>query len=886
MPLQRRRIRLLAAALGALLPLCGGTALATVPSFAPQGTGHQYADRSNGELSAIPSLEAHRIKAGTVTLDGRLDEDAWELAETGWGFRQADPERFQPASVPSTFKVLYDDDALYIGMACWEDDMTNVASYLSRRDEIQASDIVSIYLDPYQDRTTGYNFRVNPEGVQQDAYLFDNGNRDENWNAVWEAEVWKDEKGWYVEIRIPFSQVRFKPEQDMTWGLQAYRWMHGRGEDTGWVLWERDQSGFVSRWGNLTGLRGVENPRKLEILPYVLTRHTDPAAEGADDWESFQNFGADFKYGVASNLTLNATFQPDFGQVEADPALLNLTPFETFYPEKRPFFIEGARLFQHPDFNLFYSRRIGTGDENARIRGAGKLTGKINGDLSLAVLAAATDIAEDGKAHNPFVSGLYRANYGLVRTAKEFDEGNHRVGIMGTAVQRDETAYLEDDSERLHRDGYTGGGDFELHFDDRMYRLRGSAVGSVIDPHARGLAPGASPERRYGTAGRLESRKLAGDWRGGLRGYWETDLYDPNDMGFLSAPDEKVVSGDVQWIYNADGDESAFNSANLNLDGYKSWLYAGNSSLDRGTGTQAWSYGRGHRQSSGVHFSGDAQLRSYHQGWIFLGHSFEGTDKYATRHYDDERGPLMTTRPRNLVALGATTDWRKPWSLDVEYEYDTNTAGNVTHEVEVGLRWNQSENFSHWIGFGFSSDREVAHWMDNFANDGSQAGVDGIGGVDYVFGELARRTFDLTLRSNILFDRDHSLQIYLQPFLTYGDYSDPRYLATADSYDLRSYDLESRQVETAPGEFRSLKAADYDFDYGALNVNVVYRWEYRPGSTLYLVWTHAKERYEEGFDHAQGSGNGHWDNGFDAGWPFRAEPANTFLAKISYWFSI
>ena len=885
MPCTRRRpdlCRILPVA--ALMVLLAATpASAMVASFAPEGTEPAFPDSSNGTLNPLPSLEAFRLGDHEIVLDGRLDEEVWDLAPTGWGFRQVDPDRFLDASVPTVFKVLYDDDAIYFGVACYEDDVDDIASFLSRRDQIESSDIVSIYIDPYHDRTTGYNFRINPAGVQQDDYIFDNGRRDRDWNAVWEAEVHHDERGWFVEVRVPFSQVRFTPGQDMTWGLQVYRWLHGRGEDTGWVLWDRDQSGFVSRWGTLTGLRGVQNPRKLEVRPYVLTRHTDPAAEGDDSIESFQNMGADFKYGVTANLTLNATIQPDYGQVEADPALLNLSPFEVWYPEKRPFFIEGARFFQHPDFNLFYSRRIGLEDPNSRIRGAGKLTGRVGGDVSLAVLAAATDLAPAGQAHNPFAGGIHKAYYGLLRTGKLFDEGNHSVNVMGTAVRRDQDSFLDTQDEYLRRDGYSVGGDFEMNFADRMYRVQGSAVGTLVKPHDQGIAPEDQLEEKTGYGGKVSFRKLAAVWRGGLGGRLESDDLDPNDMGFLTAPDEKIVFGDMAWVYNADGDDGAFNRADINLDAYRSWLYAGNEGFDISSGDLAWEYGPSHLQASGVHFNASGQLRSFHQGWIFLGHSFEGTSKYQTRDFEGMRGPLMTTPPRNLVAVGGTTDWRKPWSVSLEYQYDTNEAGNLEHEVELGFRWNQTEHFSHWIGFGFSVDRTDAQWMDNFANNGAQPGVDGIGSVDYVFGVLDRRTFDLTLRSNILFNRDHSLQIYLQPFLTYGTYTDPRYLATADSYDLRAYDLQTHLVETEPGEFRPLTASDYDFDYGALNINVVYRWEYRPGSQLYLVWTHAKERYEQGIDQAD---PGRWNNGFDLGYPFRAEPANTFTAKISYWFSI
>jgi hypothetical protein len=811
------------------------------------GQGPEYPELANGTLTEVPSLEAFRLGDLKIKMDGILDDEAWGLAQTGWGFRELDPNRGAPASVPSVFKVAYDDDAIYFAMACYEDDISKVASYLSRRDQIEASDVVSIYIDPYHDRTTGYNFRVNPDGVMQDAYLFDNGNRDVDWNAVWDAEVHRDDDGWYVEIRIPFSQIRFKPSDDMTWGLQAYRWMHGRGEDTGWVMWDRNASGFVSRWGYLTGLRGVDNPRKLEVLPYVLTKHVDPAAEGDEDQlQNSQNFGADFKYGVTSNMTLNATFQPDFGQVEADPALLNLSPFETFYQEKRPFFVEGARYFQHPDFNLFYSRRIGTGDPNSRIRGAAKLTGKIGGDISIAVLAAATDIGQAGQAHNPFVSGTEKAAYGLVRVGKEFDKGNHRVNVMGTAVDRDKESFSAAD-DRYQRNGYSGGFDFEMNFDDRMYRVQGSAVGTVVDPFTDYFDPSLTPETKYGSGGNLSFRKAGGVLRGTVQGRWESDKLDPNDMGFLSAADEKLFYGNTSYHYNRDGAAGNFNRIDAQVEGHNSLLYAGGTGFDYESGAEIWSYGQNHRQSSGLYLITEAQHKSFNQVYLVVGRSFEGTSKYETRTFDGERGPLMTQISSNKVELGFTSDWRQPLSLDMEVEYNWGDARN-----DIG---------------------NDAQWVNNYRSADSTPDVPGIGGVDYVFGDLDQMVWDITLRSSILFNRDNSLQLYLQPYLTRGNFASMKWLATADSYDLRPYDIDPAQ---------------FDFEYGAVNLNLVYRWEYRPGSTLYLVWTHNKSQYEErgGPDNPDFDPDPDWNNGFDSGYPFRAEPGNTFMAKISYWFSI
>ncbi|MBU8871017.1 MAG: carbohydrate binding family 9 domain-containing protein [Gemmatimonadales bacterium] len=865
-----------------LLSLLSATsaALAAVPatSFQPTGTGPAYPDQSHGERTAVPSIEAFYLGAKTLELDGILNEPAWDLAQTGWGFQQHEPDRGTQASVPNTFKILYDDDALYIGMACWENDISDVSSYLSRRDQIESSDLVSIYIDPYHDRTTGYNFRVNMAGVQQDSYIFDNGNRDDGWNAVWEAEVTHDHHGWYVEMRIPFSAIRFKSSENMTWGLQVYRWLHGRGEDTGWVTWDRNLSGFVSRWGNLTGLRAIENPSKLEIMPYFVTSHTDPATAdpALDNWDNLQNFGADLKYGLTPNLTLNATFQPDFGQVESDPAVLNLSPFETRFNEKRPFFVEGARFFQHPDFNLFYSRRIGTGEANSRIRGAAKLTGKIGGDLSVAFLGAATDLAEAGKVHNPFSKGRHKAYYSLVRVGKEFAEGKHNINFMGTGVFRDDDSFADVDDYRLRRDGLSSGADFEMNFQDRTYRVKGSLVGTRIKAAAASLSPYGTTDAVTGHGGRLDLRKIGGNWRGGGGASWESDRLDPNDMGILQAPDEIVTYGELGYYYDSDGEDKLFNRANFELEAYTTTLYAGNSGhevISRNddtfeAGELAWEYDKRHHQFTGVQFVAWGQLHNYNQGWVGIVQTLDGTDKWATRsNHLGERGPLMDQPGWTNIACSGTTDWRKPISLQMELhtDYGSNLRGLG---FQGFVRWNQSEHLSHSLGWNYRHNTMEAQWLDNFVTVDSQLGQTGIGGVDYVFAEMDQKIWDATLRSSMLFNRDQSLQLYLQPFLTRGNYTKPRYLATADSYDLKPYEVDTTQ---------------YDFKLGSVNLNMVYRWEYKPGSTLYLVWTHSNFRYEERGFFAQ---NHSWENKFDPRFVVDSEPQNTFMAKLSYWFSI
>lgn len=852
-----------AVALAVALAVAITVALAAPPAhaafeavFDPDGTGPLYPDRADGRLTGDPSLAACALLPGeAVVVDGRLDDAVWARAEAGFGLVQHEPERGGTASVPTVFKIAYDQDAVYVAAACYEDDMSRVARRLSRRDNLASSDFVSIYLDPYHDRLTGYNFRVTADGVKADHYLFDDTGRDADWNAVWQAETWQDDRGWYVEVRVPLQAMRFKPDESMTWGLQFYRWLHGRGEDTGWATWDRNQSGFVSRWGTLTGLDGLTNPRRLEVLPYVAGGLADESRPDDHDEEfgRYLNLGVDLKYNLTSALTAQATFQPDFGQVEADPSTLNLSPFETFYQEKRPFFVEGERFFQHPMFNLFYSRRIGTGDMDSRIRAAAKLTGKIDGQTSVSALGALTDVAPEGRVHNPFVRGEQETRYGVVRVARDLGGGRHRVGLMATAVDRREDGA---------RDAWSGGVDWSLSFDDRAWAFDGSAVGTIVDAPPAVDDPTLDPDPVYGTAGELVVRKQAGAVRTYLSGRWESDRFDPNDLGYLQANDEIATYGSVQYRFDADGRDSLLKSSYPQVGFWKSWLYGDQRRLDA-AGDEVWAYGKGHRQASGVSAEWWGQTHDYWGLYASVERGFESTSKYNTRSYDGERGPLMTVPAYTSASASVETDFRRDTSAGLGVGHAWSDVGSRSWWVSAELRRDLAGRASVSLSATWSGRDEDAQWLDNVADAST-----GLGGVAYVFGRLEQRTVDVKLRGSLLFSRDISLECYLQPYLTTGDYADPRYLARPDSRDLRPYD--------------GLDAAGYDFNYEDMNLNVVWRWEYRPGSTVYLVWTHGRVSYEE----QRLNGGGPIGDGLDLGGLLSREPRNTVLAKMNWWFSI
>jgi hypothetical protein len=821
------------------------------------------ADSANGRVAAAPTVQAQRLNGGgDIKLDGHLDDTAWRYAQAAEGFRQWEPTRGATSSQETIFKVAYDDGAVYFGIACLETDPSKIVAKLSRRDRNANSDLISIYLDPYLDHTTGYNFKVTAMGVQTDSYIFNDGDRDDDWDAVWQAETYRDDKGWYAEVRIPFSAIRYKTGPVMTWGLNVYRYMHGRGEDTAWITWDRTTRGFVSRFGTLTGISGIRAPRQIELLPYFVQRSTDPSVDGTpDDVDGVQNVGADLRYGITGDLTLNATVQPDFGQVEADPAVLNLSPFETFYAEKRPFFIEGSRFFQHPDFNMFYSRRIGTGDVNSRIRYAAKLTGKTLGGVSIAALAAGTDITSDGQGHNLFKTGQQLSRYYVGRLGKEFDGGRQRFNVMQTAVLN--TASRDLSGDFASREAYSTGVDFDLNSKNREYNMQGSFVGSILDPETVTADPSVTGKPVYGTGGALDIRRRGGRIQGGLSGRWESPRLNINDIGFLESPDEIFTSAYVHYPLSPKGTSKIINRGELNLNANRSWMYDARAGFDVSSGGTAWSYGAGHPQYSHIEVSTWNQFKNFREGWMGLAYNGEGTHRYETRG-----GPLIREPHTYGGWAGGSTDSRKTLVGILEGSLFYDTAKNISVDANLTMRWNQSSAVNHEISLGYDTRVDDTQWLDSPTGGPHPVGV-GIGGVSYVFGDINQKTADVTLRSNILFSRNQSLEIYAQPFITVGNYSRVRELIRADSYDLYPYSF--------------YEARDFDFSYAAVNFNLVYRWEYRPGSTFYLVWTQSREEYDERQYMPSGS---QFNNKIGGGHLFGNEPENRVLAKVTYWIAM
>jgi hypothetical protein len=836
--------------------------------FDPRGKGPGYPDCANGRLTNPPSLPAHRISQGPIKVDGLLGEADWIAAPAATGFVQFEPDRGGEPAEETVLKVIYDDDAIYFGVACCRSNGTPVTSSLARRDNIVGSDLIRLYLSPYHDMVTGYHFRINPDGVKEDYYNYGDLYHDPSWDAVWDAETSIDPQGWYAEIRIPFSSIRYRPAESMTWGLNLFQHIYSRGQRTVWSNWTREQQGFMSRSGTVTGIDGIRPPRQIEITPYAVGSVADRAAMRArgsadKDWGHFGNVGADLKCGVTADLTLNATFQPDFGQVEADPSQLNLSPYETFYEEKRPFFIEGAQFFEHPSFNMVYSRRIGTGSENSRIRFASKLTGKMTGNVSTAILLAATDETREGRAHNPFRAGENRTVYAIGRFGKQWGGDMHSFHVMQTAVRRDKDSFAA-----TTRDGYTTGADLEMNFRDRMYQATGSLVGSIIDYQADPADPGRDPKPTYGTGSRCEFTKTSGDWRWALTTRHQGDKLDLNDLGYISDANHYAVQSWLQRVYNADDEgRGLITSASGQVRYYQSWIYADRTYRNPQDFEQVlWSYRRGHDLQTNWIFNGNLATRNFWSAYGSFTYMPERTDLYATRRVPGGgvRGPLMKLPGSYSASAGASTDGREAYTVSLDGEWSRDEADGQARFASLGLTWVQSGRMTHQVSSSLRYVHDGAQWIGNFENP---AGA--IGGVAYAFAPLDQRTWNVTLRSSVLFTRDQSLELYVQPFLTTGSYGEAQELARPDGREFRP--------------LAGVNAADQDFSYGAVNLNMVYRWEYRPGSTFYLVWTQSRSTFDTRAGHDVASD---FDNGFGLDPLLRNRGENRILAKVTYWIAV
>jgi len=818
-----------------------------------------------------------------VTVDGRLDEPVWKTARSYTAFHQRDPIEGAPPTEQTEVLVAFDKDAVYVGAHLRDSAPAGIVARLARRDQDIMSDGFAVYLDPRHDRRTGAYFALNAAGTKYDGTLSNDDWQDSNWDPVWEGASLLGSDGWTAEMRIPLSQLRFSQEDHGRWGINFERIIARKQEHDLLVYTPRRGSGFVSRFLDVEVPAAVAPPRRLELLPYVSLRsdYLNHAAVSPLDNQRMPlvRAGLDLKMGLGGSLTLDATVYPDFGQVEVDPAVVNLSDVETFFPERRPFFIEGSDIFNQygrggargnwsfnwPNPDLLYSRRIGRPPQGslpdhdyadvppaADIIGAAKLTGR-SGAWTIGTLHAFTEResarylaggAETRLEVEPF------SYYGVARVQRELDGGRHGIGLLGTVTARQ----LGDQRlrDQLSANAVVGGLDgWTLLGGSKMWALTAWLAGSRVqgsptritalqqdsghyfqrpDATHLGVDPGATS--LGGWAGRLALNKQHGNVLfnsavGALSPGWEV-----NDLGFGAFSD--LINGHVGLGYQWVDPGRVFRRSQLMTSVYSGWDFGGNHT------TQGyWAFW-------------NPQFLNY--WWYRLGAEYNPTtvDNRATRG-----GPLMLSRDRVGLWTGFDTDDRKPWRVGGGVDFGRRDAENNSWGTGGYLELHPLSRLFVRLEPSYNFRRSTHQYLDTLADAAATATY----GNRYLFGDLRQKTLSGTLRLNWIFTPTMSVELFAQPLVSSVHYTRVLQLARP-----RSDDLVPTEVDPAK----------YSFTFTSVRSSAVFRWEYLPGSTLFLVWNENQSVEEK---------NGLFQVGRSLDSLGQTRSNHIFMVKATYWWT-
>ncbi len=863
-----------------------------------------------GPVAAQPVPSVHATRAPEpIRVDGRLDDLAWQRAPVVTGFVQRLPDEGEPAREQTFLQVAFDDTAVYVAARLLDSEPSRIVRRLTRRDLAADADKFSIFFDTHFDRLTGVEFRVSAAGVQKDAVIYNDVYQDDTWDAVWDSAVGLDDRGWAVEMRIPFSQLRFPHAETLTWGVNAQRIVHRTGEESWLRITPSNESGLASRMPRLEGLSDIPPVRHLELLPYVTTRseHVSPGAPGNpfnDGSRAFAGAGLDVKYGLASNLTLDATVNPDFGQVEVDPAVVNLSASETFFEEKRPFFTEGSQIlsrfgksgaaeyssyyFFEPQ--LFYSRRIGRAPQvpglgryvdtptTTTILGAAKLTGRTRRGWTLGVLDAVTGSeysrVSDGLSRRADVQAEPLTNY-FVGRAQHALGRRASIGLLTTMVHRaDAEPRL---SDQLVGQAYVGGLDGHVFLDGgHDWVLSGGLAGSSLHGTAAAVDRVQRASQRYlqrpdaanlhydpartslsGWTGNLNLNRNRGNVTVNAAVWGMSPGFDSNDAGFNTQSDRGGGHGQV--LFRKLTPDRLTRTRQLVVAKWWTWNWTGDS------------------QGDGVQATTNLQFLNYWRYNLTAGWSRDTWDDRLTR------GGPTTIRPGiRSVTTSVVSDARKPLFVTATASVSERNFDAWSRTFSAALTYQPSDAVAVSAGPQLLRSQSQAQYLATVADPLASATY----GARYVFGDLAQTEVSMPTRVNVTLSPRLGVQIYMQPLVSVGDYGAITELGRPRTYEFREYGRDLGTI--APVAGTSLLAIDPDaggpappfrlsqpdFNIKSLRVNAVGRWEFRPGSTLYVVWT----RF--GNDR---SNPGDFRFGRDVSDLWGADPDDVFLVKVSYW---
>ena len=797
------------------------------------------------------TVSAINVETSTPRIDGRLDDDIWSNARWVSDFLQKEPVEGAQPSERTEVAIVFDSDALYVGARMFSKDPSTIRSLITRRDNETNAEQLAVSIDTYNNKRTAYTFAVTAGGVRLDYFHESDSqnNTDYSFNPVWTAETHIGAEGWTAEMRIPFSQLRFNEAPTQDWGININRQIPANNEDIFWIYVPKEETGWASRFGKLEGLTGIKPSRRLELLPYVASggiaaNDVDPQDPFRSDFETDFRAGLDAKIGLGSNLTLDATINPDFGQVEADPAEVNLTAFETFFSERRPFFTEGSDLLGG---SHFYSRRIGTsprgrvsGDfvdrpANTTILGAAKLSGRLASGFSIAALGAATQ-TENAKSFDLLTGTTTKtkvepfAGYLAVAGSQEVGPNNSTLGFKVTGVQR---AIDADDavSSVLNDQAYSGELNWNARFKGGAYVIDGSLRGTTVSgtqeritrlqqlpvhylqrPDADHVTLDTTRTSLNGYAFDIFASKNTGKVTAATFLGVESATYDPNDIGRLGRGDEIGWFAEVNFRQNTP--IGPFHRIGAELSSFN-----------------GWNMGR-KRNTSGFDTEVGFTWKNFWYSEVFAGFNLRGFSDTATRG-----GPRMAVSPERNIGIFARTNRAKRFYFDVFAFYEVDMLDRKDFRAGPEIAWQPNERVQ--LSFEPSYSKSIANRQYVATTSGGPAATFG---SRYIFSNIDRSELATQFRLNYTFSPDLTLELYAEPFTASGKFYDFGELTAPESLLLREYGTDGTTITPDGNSYQVTDGVDTfsipnrDFNFRSFRSNLVLRWEWRPGSTLFLVW--------------------------------------------------
>jgi len=830
-----------------------------------------------------------------VSIDGVLDDKNWDEVPWASDFKEHDPDENTAPTFQTKFKILYDSQNLYIAIRSLDDDPTLIEKRLSRRDGF-AGDRVSINIDSYYDKRTGFSFTITAAGVKGDEFISQNGNNwDESWNPIWYTATQVDDKGWTAEVKIPFSQLKFGESKEQIWGLQIIRQLFRKDERSVWQRVPVDAPGWVSEFGILRGLFNIQPQKQLEIQPFLVTQLDTYPSETVNPFRDGSDFklngGLDAKIGITNDLTLDVTINPDFGQVEADPGAIALDGFQIFFQEQRPFFIENKNIFDYQFAdnvdNLFYSRRIGGSPKgsvgstegefvdyptNTTILGAAKFSGKTKSGWSVGLLESVTgnmfaEIDTNGERREEIVEPL--TNYVIARAQKDFNNNNSFIGAIVTATNRN----LQGKFNFLTSSAYTGGIDFKHNWKNRKYFIEGNVVASKVIGSEEAILNlqesithlfqrvdaghvDVDPTKKSltGTGGKLAIGKAGvGNWRYNTGVIWRSPELELNDVGFLRQADEIRQFSEVQYLFLKP--TKLFRRSQINFNQLSTYDFDGN-------------YNR-------VQYDIQGNINFLNNWWAESGYG------HKPRIYINtflRGGPRWRFSEENYRFLFFGSDKRKKFNWTFGYVNSQAKQNNFSMNRYVfRMNYQPIDALSLSLNTEFEKNPNKTQYVTQQDFDGT---------TRYILGNIDQDTWSTSLRINYNINPNLTIQYYGQPFISRGRYNEFNFVnnPTANDLNERVNWYSQNQITKSDSEYlidenldntTDYSFSDPDFSFVQFRSNLVLRWEYIPGSEIFAVWSQGVT----GFGDPKETLTRSIDNEI-----FQKKPNNTFVIKATYRF--